>query len=166
MTKPNLELMLLQTVPHLGDPGDVVNVTKGYARNYLLPRKLAAPVSPDAVRQADRATKVLVESRAREVEEARESAAKIQDASVHVEAKAGEAGTLYGSVTAAMIAESLAKDGFAVEAKHVQLEHPIKELGIYDVEVKTHADVSATVKLYVVEPAPSSTDAEAAPAAS
>jgi large subunit ribosomal protein L9 len=146
--------MLLQQVEHLGDPGDVVRVKKGFARNYLLPRRLAAPVGPDAVRQAESAKKRIVSERAQRETEARVHAEALSAASVHVEAKAGEQGTLYGSVTAAMIAEALGRDGFVVDAHNVLLESPIKELGIYDVAIKVHGDVTATVKLYVVAPAP------------
>lgn len=151
-----MELMLLEQVDHLGDPGDVVRVKKGFARNYLLPRRLAAPVGPDAVRQAELAKKRILHERAERDAEARVHAEALSAASVHVEAKAGEQGTLYGSVTAAMIAESLGRDGFTVDTHQVMLEAPIKELGIYDVSIKVHGDVTATVKLYVVAPAPSS----------
>mgnify|MGYP001346180302 CR=1 FL=1 len=151
-----MELMLLEQVENLGDPGDIVRVKKGFARNFLLPRRLAAPVGPDALRRAESSKKRILAARAERDAEARVQAESLSSASVHVEAKAGEQGTLYGSVTALMIAESLGRDGFQVEAHQVQLEAPIKELGIYDVVIKVHGDVTATVKLYVVEPAPTS----------
>jgi len=162
---PNIELMLLEHVDHLGDPGDVVQVKKGFARNFLLPRRMAAPVSQDAVRQAKKAKVRIEEVRAKHLADAQERAAALQDQSVHVEAKATEGGHLFGSVTAAMIAEALGRDGFSVEPQQIHLEEPIKELGIYDVSIKIHGGVSAGVKLYVVEPAPTAEEAAAAAAA-
>lgn len=149
-----LELMLLKDVTGLGDAGDVVRVRNGYARNYLLPRRLAAPVSHDAVRQAEAHRRRVMAQLAKRREEAAAQIEKLSNMSIHVEVRAAEGGTLYGSVTAAMIAESITKEGVAVTESHVELAEPIKELGIYDVNVTLVADLSATVKLYVVQPAP------------
>ncbi len=148
------ELMLLKEVAGLGEPGDVVKVRSGFARNFLLPRRLAAPISADAVKQAEaygkRRTLVLAKKR----DEAAAQVARLENVSVHVEARAAEGGTLYGSVTAAIIAEAITKEGVAVEASGIVLAEPIKELGIYEIGVKVFADVTSTVKLYVVAPPP------------
>ena len=149
-----LELMLLREVKGLGDPGDVVKVKKGYARNFLLPRRLAAPVSKDALRQAEAHKRRLVAERARIREEAERQAKALQDMSIHVEARASEGGTLYGSVTSTTIADAIAKEGVNVAASAVRLEEPIKELGIYEVVVSPAEGVESTVRLYVVQPPP------------
>ena len=149
-----IKLMLLREVKDLGQPGDVVKVRPGYARNFLLPRRLAAPVSKDAERQVEAHRRRLATESAKREEEARIQAERLATVSVHVEARANELGNLYGSVTAAMIAEAIGREGVNVDADGIQLENPIKDLGIYEVPVTVFGDISATVKLYVVQPPP------------
>lgn len=149
-----IELMLVQPVANLGAPGDLVRVRKGYARNYLLPRGLATVPSEDAMKQVEAVKKRIAAETAEREAEARVTAERLSSTSIHVEAKAGEEGTLYGSVNAAMVAEALEREGFAMGANMVLLEEPIKALGIYDVEIKVMGDIRSTVKLYVVEPPP------------
>lgn len=149
-----MELMLLKSVKDLGEPGDVVKVKRGFARNFLLPRRLAAPVSADTVNQVDATKKRIASEVAARAVEAKIAAERLANTSVHVEANANEEGHLFGSVTAAMIAEAVRAEGFALDNHAVQLDEPIKELGIYDVAVKLHAEVVTTVKLYVVAPPP------------
>jgi len=145
-----MELMLLKQVEDLGDPGDVVTVSKGFARNFLLPRRLAAPVNADTLKQAEKAKKRVEAERIKSRHNAQVKAEALNNASVHIEAKASETGQLYGSVSAANIAEALVKDGFDIDAAQVQIEAPFKELGIYDVIVKIHGAITGSVKLYVV----------------
>ena len=149
-----LELMLLKEVPGLGDPGDVVKVRPGYARNFLLPRRLAAPVSPDSLRQAQGHKRRLATVRAKRDQEARAQADVLANMSIHVDARAQEDGHLYGSVTPTMIAAAINKEGVNIDDHQIELAEPIKELGIYEVVVKLLGDMTATVKLYVVQPAP------------
>jgi large subunit ribosomal protein L9 len=148
------KLMLVKSVPGLGELGEVVKVKRGYARNYLLPRGLAAPVTADAEKRVAAERKRVVVAAQEADEAARVLAAKLTSTSVHVEAKASETGHLYGSVTAAMVAEALGREGLVVEESQVGLEAPIKELGIYEVPVKLRGEVQGTVKLYVVAPPP------------
>ena len=149
-----IELMLLKPVDNLGQPGDVVKVKAGYARNFLLPRRLAAPVSQDALRQAKTAKKRIAEAESKKIGEANIRAELLNSASVHIEVNANEEGHLFGSVTAAMIAEGLGGEGYEVDPHAIQLAEPIKELGIYEVPVRVYADVVSTIKLYVVCPPP------------
>ena len=149
-----LKLMLLREVAGLGQPGDVVKVRPGSARNFLLPRRLAAPVSEDAQRQAVAHQKRLATQIVKRREEAETQAKVLIGRSIHVEARAAEGGTLYGSGTAGMIAEAIIKEGVQIEESAVLLEEPIKELGIYEVPVQLFEGVTSTVKLYVVQPAP------------
>ncbi len=149
-----LKLMLLKEVEGLGDAGDVVRVRSGYARNFLLPRRLAAPVSKDALRQAEAHKRRTAAEMAERKEEAAAQIGALNALSVSVEARAQADGSLYGSVTAAMIAEAINKEGVAVDAHHIRLDEPIKALGIYDVKVCLFEGVEASPKLYVVEPPP------------
>ncbi len=149
-----MELLLKRNVTDLGRIGDVVDVKAGYARNFLLPRRLAAPVSQDTLRQAKTAKKRIAEAESKKIGEATIRAELLNSASVHVEVKANEEGHLFGSVTAAMIAEGLGGEGYEVDPHAIQLAEPIKELGIYEVPVRVYADVVSTIKLYVVCPPP------------
>ena len=150
----NQKLMLVKRVEGLGELGDVVKVRPGYARNFLVPRGLAAPVSPDALKRVAAEKKRQAVEAQKAVENARSAQEKLRGMTLHIEAKAGEGGHLYGSVTAWMIAEALAAQGVGVDASAVNLENPIKELGIYTVAIKLHADVTGLVKVYVVQPPP------------
>lgn len=150
-----LKLMLLKEVEGLGEAGQIVRVRPGFARNYLFPRRLAAPVSADALRQADAHKRRRAAEEAKREDEAKVQAEVLAGMSVSVEARAQEDGSLYGSVTAAMIAAAIVKEGVAVDAGQIQLEEPIRALGIYEVEIKLVGSVSAKVKLYVVAPPPS-----------
>jgi large subunit ribosomal protein L9 len=152
--KAPLKLMLLGEVKGLGTLGDVVKVSPGFARNYLLPRGLATIPNDDAAKRVGGVRKRAAAEVQKNIEQAKSAAAALANVSIHIESKAGEGGHLYGSVTAAMIAEALGKQGYKVEATGVLLENPIKELGIYDVALKLFGDVDSKVKLYVVAPAP------------
>ena len=149
-----LKLMLLKEVQGLGEAGDVVRVSPGYARNFLLPRRLAAPVSKDAERQAEAHKRRTASEMAKRKEDAAAQIAALNALSVSVEARAQEDGSLYGSVTAAMIVEAITKEGIAVDVHHIVLDEPIKALGIYDFTIRLFEGVVATPKLYVVEPPP------------
>jgi large subunit ribosomal protein L9 len=150
----NLKLMLVKHVAGLGELGEVVKVRPGHARNHLLPRGLAAPVSPDALKRVAAERKRAAATAQKAVENAKAAQELLRSISLHLEAKSADGGHLYGSVTGAMIAEGLRKHGIAVEDSAVQLENPIKEIGIYQVAVKLHADVTGLAKVYVVQPAP------------
>jgi large subunit ribosomal protein L9 len=160
-----IKLMLVKTVDGLGALGDVVKVRPGYARNYLLPRGLAAPVSQDALKRVAAENKKAALEAQKAVENARAAQEKLRAITLHLESKAGEGGHLYGSVTGAMIAEALVKHGIGIDATAVNLENPIKELGIYTVAIKLHSDVTGLVKVYVVQPAPEKGEAKKADAA-
>lgn len=160
-----MELMLVKEVPGLGMPGDVVNVKKGFARNFLFPRRLAKPASADALKQVAASKKQLAKVEAQRLVGARALAEQIAATSIHVEARAGEGGQLYGSVTPQLIVAALAEEGFELDPHVVQLAEPIKELGIYEVPLKIHAEVIQELKLYVVEPPPQSGEGDAAVAA-
>ena len=146
-----MEVILREHVEHLGRRGDVVKVAPGYARNYLLPRKLALPVTESNRRQIEREKKVAEVREAEERQQAEAFASRLAQAEVVIARRVGETDALYGSVTTADIAEALAAKGLEVERRRIQLPEPIKQLGEFTVPVKLHRDVNADVKVQVVK---------------
>jgi len=145
-----MEVILREHVDNLGRRGDVVKVAEGYARNYLLPRKLALPVNVGTRRQVDKEKKL---AEARETEErgqAEAIAARLAQLEVRIARRVGESQTLYGSVTSADIAHALEAQGVAVEKRKIVLPDPIKALGQHTVPVKLHRDVTAQLAVHVV----------------
>jgi large subunit ribosomal protein L9 len=146
-----MEIILREPIENLGGRGDVVQVANGYARNYLLPRKLALLVTESNRRQVER-ERVAAEAReAVERKDARSVAARIAAAECIIARRVGGAGTLYGSVTSADIAESLAGQRLIVDKRRIVLTEPIKELGDFVVPVRLHRDVTADLKVTVVQ---------------
>ena len=144
------EVILRQYVEHLGNRGEVVKVADGYARNFLLPRKLALAVTESNKRQIER-EKAKADARdAEELTEARTLAAKIEGTDIAIARRVGEHETLYGSVTSADIAEALALRSVAIDRRRIQLDDPLKTLGEHVVPVKVHRDVIAQLKVSVV----------------
>ena len=145
-----MEVILREHVDHLGRRGEIVKVADGYARNYLLPRKLALLATEGNKQQIER-ERAKFEAREAEDKKAAEAiAARIGTAEVTIARKVGETEALYGSVTTADIAEALAASGFSVDRRKIQLQEPIKRLGDVDVPIKLHREVVATVKVHVV----------------
>lgn len=145
-----MEVILREHVDHLGRRGDIVKVAEGYARNYLLPRKLALAVTEANKRQIEREKKVAEVRDAEEKAQADLLAQRIAEADVEFARRVGEHDTLYGSVTSADIAHALQAKGFEIDKKHVHLAEPLKAIGEFTVPVKVHRDVTAQVKVKVV----------------
>ena len=145
------EVLLITDVKDLGVEGDVVTVADGFARNYLLPQKLAAPVTEETRRKLAK-TKV---EREKKREAARATAAvkaaELAKVSVTITVKTGGEDKMYGSVSAVDIVKALAQQGVELDKQALELDKPIKELGVFDVKVNLHPDVAATVKVWVVE---------------
>ncbi|MCA8973232.1 MAG: 50S ribosomal protein L9 [Planctomycetes bacterium] len=149
-----MELLLKQNIEHLGRIGDVVEVKPGYARNYLLPQGLAVAITKSNMADIDRArAKALADEQSR-VQGLRDLAAQLAETSVTIEGKANEDGHLFGSVNAANVATALREKGVTIDERQIRLEQPIKEIGVFDVTVHLHADVEATVKVWVVQQKP------------
>jgi len=146
-----MEVILREHVEHLGRRGEVVKVADGYARNYLLPRKLALAVTDANRRLIERERKVVEAREAEEKKGAEALAARVAGTELTIARRVGETDTLYGSVTTADIAEALAALQIRVEKRQVQLREPIKQLGEFDVIVKLHREVAATIKVHVVK---------------
>ena len=145
-----MEIILREHVDNLGRRGEIVKVADGYARNYLLPRKLALPVTEGNRKQVERerAKFDAKESEERKIAEA--VAARLAGVEVVISRKVGETEALYGSVTAGDITEALAAKGFEIDRRKLQHVDAIKKIGDVDVPVKLHRDVTATVKVKVV----------------
>jgi large subunit ribosomal protein L9 len=145
-----MEVILREHVEHLGRRGEIVKVADGYARNYLLPRKLALLATEGNKKQIERERAKL---EARETEEkgvAEAIADRMANLEVVIARKVGETEALYGSVTTADVAEALAAKGFDIDRRKIQLAEPIKKLGDFDLPIKLQREVIATVKVRVV----------------
>jgi large subunit ribosomal protein L9 len=148
-----MEVILREHVDNLGRRGDVVKVADGYARNYLLPRRLALAVTEGNRRQIERERKV---AEARELEEKRAAdsvAQRLAGMQCTIARRVGETETLYGSVTASDIADSLASQGLEIDRRRIQLAEPIKQLGEFFVPIKLHREVTGQIKVIVVKEA-------------
>lgn len=144
------EVILQRDVENLGVIGDVVDVKPGYARNYLLPQGLALPATEGNMKRLEEERRHARRAEERVRDEAASLAGQLGDRSVTFHVRAGEGGQLFGSVTAADIAERLAEDGVEVDRKDIVLEDPIKELGVYTVSVDLHEEVKPELKVWVV----------------
>jgi large subunit ribosomal protein L9 len=146
-----MEVILREHVENLGQRGDIVKVAEGYARNYLLPRKLALAVTDSNKRQIERERKIAEAREAEEKTRAEAVASRLANVEVSISRRVGENDTLYGSVTAADIAQALEKQGFEIDKRRVQLAEPLKQLGEVTVPIKIHRDVTAQVKVAVTK---------------
>src|SRR5216684_2822964 len=145
-----MQVILREHVDNLGRRGEIVKVADGYARNYLLPRKLALVATEGNKKQIERER---VKFDARETEDRNAAAAiaqRMANVEIEISRKVGETEALYGSVTTADIAAALAVRGFDIDRRKIQLKEPIKRLSESDISIKLHPDVTATVKLKVV----------------
>jgi large subunit ribosomal protein L9 len=145
-----MEVILREHVDNVGRRGEVVKVADGYARNYLLPRKLALLATEGNKKQIERERSKFDALEAEEQQAAEAVAARMAGLEIEIPRKVGETEALYGSVTSSDIGEALAAKGFDIDRRKLQLAEPIKKLGEYDVPVKLHRDVIARLKVKVV----------------
>jgi large subunit ribosomal protein L9 len=145
-----MEVILREHVDNLGRRGDVVKVAEGYARNYLLPRKLALAVTDNNKRQIEREKKIAEAREAEEKAQADAVAQRIAQIEIEIARRVGENETLYGSVTSADISHALQAKGFDVDKRRIQLAEPLKALGESTIPVKIHRDVTAQLRVKVV----------------
>lgn len=149
-----MQVLLKRSVEHLGRIGDVVTVKPGFARNYLLPRGLAAPLNAGNLAEIARLRAMAQSEEQDRVKTLRETAAALTGVSVTIEGRANEEGHLFGSVTATQIGAALRAKGFDVDDAHVKLDAPLKEIGVFDVRLHLHQEVDATLKVWVVQSKP------------
>ncbi len=145
-----MKVVLTQDMESLGLGGEIVNVAKGYARNYLIPRGMALEATEQNIKLTERQRKNIEIKRIKAKEEALKVKERLSGISVTIAQKVGEEDKLYGSVTTMDIAEQLEKQGITVERRRMVLDKPIKSLGEFAVTVKLHPDVSASIKVVVV----------------
>jgi large subunit ribosomal protein L9 len=161
-----MKVLLTQDVANLGLAGEIHSVAGGYARNYLMPRGMVVLATKGALKQADDIRQAGIRRRARERANAEAQAQMIMQQKLLFAARTGESNRLYGSVTSADIAEELTKAvGFEVDRRRIQLEHPIRDLGIYEVELRLMPDVAPKFKVAVVREGEGWAEAEARAAA-
>ena len=146
-----MEVILRQAVENLGHPGDIVKVSAGYARNYLLPRGFAFEATPGNRKRIAQEKQRLEAAESTRRNAAQELAAKLEEVSLTFSARVGEENKLFGSVTGADIAQQLEAQGFHIEKRQIELHDPIRSLGVYRVPVKLHADVKPEIKVWVIK---------------
>jgi large subunit ribosomal protein L9 len=144
-----MEIILIENVDKLGSRGQIIKVADGYARNYLLPKKMAVQASSQGRKWVEQRRLKFLKLEAKEKAEAEELAQIMNGVVVGFTRKVGEHGNLFGSVTSLDIAEKLNSQGYNLDRRKIQLNNPIKVLGEYDVPVRIHRDVTATVKVKV-----------------
>lgn len=145
-----VELMLAADVEHLGKTGDIVRVKPGYARNFLMPNGLATVATEANKLMVKKFQEKLEDIQKQKMQELQNRVDAISKYSVTLEANANEEGHLYGSILGADISKALKSAGYQVDADHVKLDGPIKELGMYTVKVQLHAEAKTEIKVWVV----------------
>jgi large subunit ribosomal protein L9 len=148
-----MQIILQENIEKLGTRGEVVTVAEGYARNYLLPRKLALEASQGNLKRLEKIRVTLAKRTATELEQSQKQAELLNAAIVTLARKAGETDQLFGSVTSADLSAELAKQGLEIDKRRIQLEEPIKAIGEYSVTAKLLHDVSGTFKVIVTREA-------------
>ena len=146
-----MEVILKQKIDKLGDVGDVVRVKDGYARNYLMPRGLVVEATPGNVREVDVLKNQVAARDKKTTGHHSEVAEQLSKLKLSAPVKVGEDDRLFGSVTAITISELLQEQGFDVDRKAIQLDEPIKSLGVHNVSIKLHTDVETEIKVYVIK---------------
>ncbi len=144
-----MQIILQEDVEKLGTRGQVVEVKEGYARNFLLPRKLALEASAGNMKRLEKMRATFAKKEATEKGDAQKLAELLAGVSLELTRKAGDNDQLFGSVTTADISDALAAKGFTIDKKKITLAEPIKVVGEYDIPIKLHREITATVKLAV-----------------
>ena len=146
-----MRVILREDLDKVGAAGEVVTVREGYGRNYLLPRGLAVPATEKDVARLEHETRIIKAQQAKLQKELQAQADKLNQVSVSITQAVGEGDRLYGSVTSRDIADALKEQGISLDAKKLQLDEPIKSLGMTEVPVKLGKDIAAKIKVWVVK---------------
>lgn len=144
-----MKIILKEDVKNLGAIGSILNVTDGYGRNYLLPRSLAVEANPKNIKKFEHEKRLILKKAEKVKTTFEELADKLSAISLSIDAQSGDEDKLFGSVTTMDIAEAIAKQGIEIDKRKIVLEEPIKRLGSYNVSVKLHPDVTASLILEV-----------------
>jgi large subunit ribosomal protein L9 len=146
-----MKVILREDVQELGKAGDVVDVKDGYARNYLIARNLAVRADKGQMKQLEHERKLLKDKKEKGLKQSRELAERINKASCTISVQVGEEDKMFGSVTTMDIAKCLAKEGLEIDKKLIQMDEPIRELGVFSVPVKLAPEVEAKLKIWIVK---------------
>jgi large subunit ribosomal protein L9 len=146
-----MEVILRQAVESLGKPGDVVKVSNGYARNYLLPHGVAFEATPGNLKRIQQEKDRLEAAENERREAAQGLATKLEQVQLTFSARVGDEGKLFGSVTSADVAQQLEAQGFHIEKRQIDLHEPIKALGVYRIPIRLHADVKPEIRVWVIK---------------
>ncbi len=145
-----MKVVLKEDIEKLGNFGDRVDVSDGYARNYLIPKGMAWPARDKYIKRIESLRRKKEDEKAKLKEAALEKAGKIKDLSLTIEVEAGEEDKLFGSVTSMDIEEKIKESGIEIDRKDIQIKEPIKKLGVYKITVRLHPEVEETCKVWVV----------------
>lgn len=146
-----MKIILREDVQNLGQPGDVVEVKNGYARNYLIPRQFALQATPQNLKIFELENKRLEMKRTKDRRDAEGLAEQLKSVSLTATVAVGEEDKVFGSVTTQNIAELLAAKGFEIDRRRIHLNEPLKALGVYEVPIKLHSEVEVPIKVWVVK---------------
>ena len=146
-----MQVILRERLENLGNAGEVVDVKPGYARNYLIPQGLAYEATSSNVRQIEREKAQREEKEQETLSDARRRAATLDGVSLTFNARAGQEGKLFGSITSGDIADKLAEMGLEVDRRSIELEEPIKALGVFTVPIRLHSQVRPEIKVWVIQ---------------
>jgi large subunit ribosomal protein L9 len=146
-----MKVILTEDVQSLGKRGAVLNVSDGYGRNFLLPKKLAVQATDSNLKRIEMEGKKLKQIEVREEMDAGRMKEELQKLSITIPMKSGEGDVLFGAVTSSDIASHLEKEGFNIDKRKIELHEPIKRLGVYQVPVKLHKSINAEVRVWVVK---------------
>ena len=146
-----MEIILRQSIENLGKPGDIVKVSPGYARNYLLPRGLAYEATPGNRKRIAMEKERLEAAEQERIKAAQALAERLEAVQLTFSARVGEEEKLFGSVTTSDIAHQLEAQGFDIEKKQIDLHEPIKSLGVYKIPIRLHAEVKPEIKVWVIK---------------
>ena len=145
-----MEIILLEDVPSLGKVGDLVKVSDGYGRNYLIPKKLAIKATPKNRKKLEHEKRLAQDKMEKTTRDVEKLAKRIEEFSCTITKPVGESGKLFGSVTSKEIEQYLNENGFQIDRKKIELEEPIRNLGVYTIPIRLHPEVTANLKLWVV----------------
>lgn len=148
-----MQVILRTRMPNLGEAGEVVTVKPGYGRNFLIPQGFAYEATDASRRQIERDHAQVAAREAQTLTAARERAAKLDGISLTFNARAGQEGRLFGSITSGDIAEKLAEQGVEIDRRQIELDEPIKALGVFTVPVRLHTEVRPELKVWVIQEA-------------
>jgi len=145
-----MKIILTNNLENLGSAGDVVEVADGYGRNYLIPRKLAVRATKGNLTQVEQIKKALANREEKRKKNLTSLAENLDGISLDIPVQVGEDDRVFGGVTPQMITDALRAKGFNIERKAVQLDEPIRQLGVYNIEIKLHTDIRPQIRIWVV----------------